>query len=318
MLQKSANKLSSTLSGGIKRYFGAGGPYNPYRYKDHMAPSSFPKNEEIFNYLREAHTMPRVGQRNMRHILPVRESGPLPAYDGTYTMEDIRNIYDKTCVGRDFHPCSHLPEEIMRRVPGLTRKEAEHITRLGLTPDEEIDYAYLAYNLGLDVFYLANQIYTTRQVVTNSKGERVEVYWNAQVFEDLAYLNVGFAPTMEHVDYHWEIFLWGDAPIHPLVDFDLSVPNTWFEYECEWWGEQTMIEDQMSLPDTHREFPSPKHENANRTLWQSQDKQQELSYMEDPEWFPEGTEFNIYNQPGWKKPAASSLRTSELDRTRVY
>jgi hypothetical protein len=49
----------------------------------------------------------------------------------------------------------------------------------------------------------------------------VEVYWNAQVFEDLAYLNVGFAPTMEHVDYHWEIFLWGDAPIHPLVDFDL-------------------------------------------------------------------------------------------------
>ena len=49
----------------------------------------------------------------------------------------------------------------------------------------------------------------------------MEVYWNAQVFEDLAYLNVGFAPTMEHVDYHWEIFLWGDAPIHPLVDFDL-------------------------------------------------------------------------------------------------
>jgi hypothetical protein len=73
--------------------------------------------------------MPRHGQRNMRHILPVRESGPLPAYDGTYTMEDIRNIYDKTCVGRDFHPCSHLPEEIMRRVPGITRKEAEHITR---------------------------------------------------------------------------------------------------------------------------------------------------------------------------------------------
>jgi hypothetical protein len=38
--------------------------------------------------------------------------------------------------------------------------------RLGLTPDEEIDYAYLTYNLGLDVFYLGNQIYTARQVVT--------------------------------------------------------------------------------------------------------------------------------------------------------
>jgi hypothetical protein len=34
-------------------------------------------------------------------------------------------------------------------------------------------------------------------------------------------LNVGFAPVMENVDYHWEIFLWGDPPIHPLVDFDL-------------------------------------------------------------------------------------------------
>ena len=68
----------------------------------------------------------------MRHILPIRESGPLPAYDGPYTMEDIRNIYDKTCIGKDYHPCSHLPEEIMRRVPGLTRKEAEHITRFVL------------------------------------------------------------------------------------------------------------------------------------------------------------------------------------------
>ena len=74
----------------------------------------------------------------------------------------------------------------------------------------------------------------------------------------------------------------------------------------------------MSLPDTYREFPSPKHENANRTLWRSQDKQQELEYMQDPEWFPEGTEFNIYNQPGWKKPSATNLRTNELDRTRVY
>ena len=40
-------------------------------------------------------------------------------------------------------------------------------------------------------------------------------------YEDLAMLNVGFAPVLENVDYHWEIFLWGDPPIHPLVDFDL-------------------------------------------------------------------------------------------------
>jgi hypothetical protein len=28
------------------------------------------------------------------------------------------------------------PEEIMRRVPGITRKEAEFITTLGFSPDE--------------------------------------------------------------------------------------------------------------------------------------------------------------------------------------
>jgi hypothetical protein len=28
------------------------------------------------------------------------------------------------------------PEEIMRRVPGITRKECEHIVKLGLTPNE--------------------------------------------------------------------------------------------------------------------------------------------------------------------------------------
>jgi len=86
-------------------------------------------------------------------------------------------------------------------------------------------------------------MYVARQVVTNSKGEKVEVYWNAQAFEDLASLCVGFAPVMEYIDYHWEIFLWGDPPIHPLCDFDLCAPGTWFEYECEWGGEMNMLED---------------------------------------------------------------------------
>lgn len=38
--------------------------------------------------------------------------------------------------------------------------------RLGLTPIEEIDYAYIAYNIGLDVFYPSNNMYIARQVVT--------------------------------------------------------------------------------------------------------------------------------------------------------
>lgn len=47
-------------------------------------------------------------------------------------------------------------EEIMRRAPGLTRREALRIQQLGLTPDEEIDFAYLVVNLGIDVFYESN------------------------------------------------------------------------------------------------------------------------------------------------------------------
>jgi len=28
-------------------------------------------------------------------------------------------------------------------------------------------------------------------------------------------MHVGFAPVVEFVDYHWELFLWGDPPIKP-------------------------------------------------------------------------------------------------------
>jgi hypothetical protein len=44
----------------------------------------------------------------------------------------------------------------MRRVPGLTRREALRIQQMGFDPNEEIDFAYLTVNLGIDVFYEAN------------------------------------------------------------------------------------------------------------------------------------------------------------------
>jgi hypothetical protein len=55
----------------------------------------------------------------MRHVNPVRQSGPLPAYSGTYTMEDIKKIFDQTTIGRDFHYCQMDVDEVMRRVPGV-------------------------------------------------------------------------------------------------------------------------------------------------------------------------------------------------------
>lgn len=50
----------------------------------------------------------------------------------------------------------------MRRVPGLSRKDAEHITKLGLNPDEEVDFAYLSHNIGLDIYYPLNNCYMGR------------------------------------------------------------------------------------------------------------------------------------------------------------
>ena len=47
---------------------------------------------------------------------------------------------------------------------------------------EQVDYAYLAYNNGIDVFFKPNQVYLVRQVLTNSKGQKVEVYIGTQAY----------------------------------------------------------------------------------------------------------------------------------------
>lgn len=85
-------------------------------------------------------------------------------------MEDVKRVYATMSCPWDDNPISTDIEELMRRVPGLTRREAQKIQTFGLTPDEEVDYAYLVVNLGIDVFYIPNQAYILRQVVTNSKG----------------------------------------------------------------------------------------------------------------------------------------------------
>ena len=55
----------------------------------------------------------------------------------------------------------------MRRVPGITREEAEYITTLGLTPDDEVEFAYYVKTSGVDPYYPCNMTYMLRQVVTN-------------------------------------------------------------------------------------------------------------------------------------------------------
>ncbi len=57
--------------------------------------------------------------RNMRHVNPVRQSGPLPAYTGSYTMEDIKKVFDQTSFPKDHHYWQMDVDEVMRRVPGV-------------------------------------------------------------------------------------------------------------------------------------------------------------------------------------------------------
>lgn len=107
------------------------------------------------------HSSPPQPIYNMRHLHPVRQSGPIPSYDGTWTMEDVKRVSQNMSAPYDHCAQSTDVEEMMRRAPGLTRKEALRIQQFGLNPDEEVDFAYLVVNNGIDVFYERNQAYVS-------------------------------------------------------------------------------------------------------------------------------------------------------------
>ena len=156
----------------------------------------------------------------MRHIHPVRQSGPIPPYDGPWTMEDIKKLYGYMRAPWDHTAQSSDIDEMMRRVPGLTRREALKIQTFGLTPDEEIDFAYLVVNNGMDIFYESNQAYIARQVVTNSKGEKVEVLWPAATYDEMTMMVYGNAPVWEMHEHPWDPIP-GELPIRIHPDYDL-------------------------------------------------------------------------------------------------
>lgn len=55
----------------------------------------------------------------MRHVNPVRQSGPLLPYYGTFTMEDLKKMFDQVTVSKDHHYCQMDVDEVMRRIPGV-------------------------------------------------------------------------------------------------------------------------------------------------------------------------------------------------------
>lgn len=231
----------------------------------------------------------------MRHIHPVRQSGPIPAYDGTYTMEDIKKMYNQMRAPWDHTAQSTDVDELMRRVPGLTRREALRIQQLGFTPEEEVDYAYLVVNNGLDVFYQPNQAYVARQVVTNSKGEKVEVLWPSATYDEMTMMVYGNAPIWEMHENPWDPIP-GELPIRIHPDYDLQVPFTWFEYETDSRIHSLMTEDQMYIPEDVRPFGGEKNPHASSSKWRPQEDLIEDEEMRDPNWYPKNTAFNVYNR----------------------
>ena len=122
LLRKPNNMLAPVQS----MAFGHG-PYNPLHYKSHLVPEELPTTEDIYANIKTFHSTPSPPIYNMRHIHPVRQSGPIPAYDGTWTMEDIKKLYGQMRAPWDHTAQSTDIEELMRRVPGLTRREALRI-----------------------------------------------------------------------------------------------------------------------------------------------------------------------------------------------
>ena len=82
------------------------------------------RTEDIYANIKTFHSNPPPPIYNMRHIHPIRESGPIPPYDGPWTMEDIKKLYGNMRAPWDHTAQSTDIEELMRRVPGLTRREA--------------------------------------------------------------------------------------------------------------------------------------------------------------------------------------------------
>jgi len=221
-------------------------------------------------------------------------------------MEDIKKLYGQMRAPWDHTAQSTDIEELMRRAPGLTRREALRIQQLGLTPDEEIDFGYLVVNLGIDVFYEANQAYVCRQVVTNSKGEKVEVLWPAGTYDEMTQMTFGNAPIWEMHENPWDPIP-GELPIRIHPDYDLGVPNTWFEYEMDSRIHYLMTDDQMYIPESERIFPSEKNPHCSSEKWRPQADLAEEDAMRDPKWYPKNTRFNIYNKEDHKNSGSGHL-----------
>lgn len=92
-------------------------------------------------------------------------------------------------------------------------------------------------NLGIDVFYIPNQAYILRQVVTNSKGQKVEILWPAAYYDEMTMMSFGTAPVWEITESTWDPIP-GELPIRVSPEYDL-VSELYESRECLILGSST-------------------------------------------------------------------------------
>ena len=66
----------------------------------------------------------------------------------------------------------------------------------------------------------------------------------------------------------------------------------------------------MNIPEDIRPYPIARNPHSRKELWRSQDDIQELISMTEENWYPE-TNYNIYNQPDYKKPLKTTKKEEE-------
>jgi len=147
-----------------------------------------------------------------------------------------------------------------------------------------------------------------RQVVTNSKGEKVEILWPSATYDEMTMMTFGNAPIWEMHENPWDPIP-GELPIRMHPDYDLGVPYSFFEYEMDNRIHHAMVDDQMYIPEDVRHFPTEKNPYCTKGGFKPQQDLMEEDEMRDPNWFPKDTRYNIYNQKNFEKEAVhKSLR----------
>lgn len=62
-----------------------------------------------------------------------------------------------------------------------------------------------------------------------------------------------------------------------------------------------MTTDQIYIPESERPFPSEPNPHCSKEMWRPQEDLADEDDMRDPNWYPKGTQYNIYNKDDFSR-----------------